>query len=94
MAKRTRHDQVRPDPRGVTQQSAAGVIVPAQFAVAYIPVLQGVFGTRAIGLLDGILIVIAGAAFCAVIEVEKQLRLRLGSAAMPADDAGPVPLSA
>ncbi|MFN3389687.1 MAG: HAD-IC family P-type ATPase [Allosphingosinicella sp.] len=57
--------------------AALAIILPAQFAVTYAPVLQGVFGTRAIGLLDGLLIVVCGAAFFAVIEIEKQLRLRL-----------------
>ena len=57
--------------------TALAVIVPAQFAVTYLPVLQNVFGTRAIPLFDGILILAAGATFFAIVEVEKQLRLRL-----------------
>jgi magnesium-transporting ATPase (P-type) len=60
--------------------TAIAVIVPAQFAVTYMPVLQGIFGTRAVGLIDGLLIVAAGAIFFAIIEVEKQLRLRLREA--------------
>lgn len=47
----------------------------AQFAVTYLPPLQQVFGTQAVPLFDGLLIVIVGAAFFAVIETEKQLRL-------------------
>lgn len=49
----------------------------AQFAITYIPLLQGVFDTQAVPLLDGMLIVGVGIALFAVIETEKQLRLRL-----------------
>lgn len=56
---------------------AIAIIVPAQFAVTYVPVLQEILGTRSIPLFDGMLIVVAGVVFFAVIEVEKQLRLRL-----------------
>lgn len=47
----------------------------AQFVVTYLPVLQGIFGTEAVPLLDGLLIVGVGAIFFAIIEIEKQLRL-------------------
>ncbi len=50
-------------------------ITLAQFAVTYVPPLQQVFGTQAVPLLDGILIVAVGAVFFAVIESEKQLRI-------------------
>jgi len=43
--------------------------------VTYLPALQQVFGTRAVPLLDGVVIVALGAVFFAVIEAEKQLRL-------------------
>jgi hypothetical protein len=36
-----------------------------------------VFGTRAVSLLDGLIIVAVGAVFFAVIEAEKQARLAL-----------------
>jgi magnesium-transporting ATPase (P-type) len=49
----------------------------AQFAVTYAPPLQAVFGTRAVPLFDGLLIVAVGAVFFAVIEAEKQTRLAL-----------------
>ncbi len=52
-------------------------ITAAQFAVTYLPPLQAVFGTRAVPLQDGLMIVALGVAFLAVVEVEKQLRLRL-----------------
>ncbi len=56
--------------------SVLGVTV-AQFAVTYLPSLQGVFGTAAVSLGDGLLIVAIGVVFFALLEIEKQLRLRL-----------------
>jgi len=50
-------------------------ITLAQFLVTYLPPLQQVFGTRAVPLTDGILIVAVGAVFFAIIETEKQIRL-------------------
>jgi len=47
----------------------------AQFAFTYLPVLQGVFLTEPVSLLDGLLVVGVGVAFFAVIETEKQIRL-------------------
>jgi magnesium-transporting ATPase (P-type) len=55
--------------------AAVIAVTAAQFAITYLPPLQGVFGTRAVPFADGVLIVAAGAAFFAIIEVEKQLRL-------------------
>lgn len=52
-------------------------IVAAQFSFTYFPPFQQVFGTAPVPLLDGMLIVAAGAAFFAVIETEKQIRLRV-----------------
>jgi magnesium-transporting ATPase (P-type) len=54
-------------------------ISAAQFFVTYTPALQKVFGTRAVPLIDGFIIVAVGAAFFAVIEAEKQIRLALRS---------------
>ena len=51
----------------------------AQFAITYLPPLQSVFGTRPVPLLDGVLIVIVGAVFFALIEMEKQMRLALAN---------------
>jgi magnesium-transporting ATPase (P-type) len=48
----------------------------AQFAVTYWPPLQRVFDTRAVPVQDGLLIVGIGAAFFAIVEIEKQVRLR------------------
>lgn len=52
-------------------------ITIAQFAVTYVPALQAVLGTRPVPLMDGVLIVVVGAAFFAIIEIEKQIRLGL-----------------
>jgi len=49
----------------------------AQFAITYFPPLQTIFETEAVPLLDGLLIVGVGVALFAIIEIEKQLRLRL-----------------
>ncbi|MBB1492790.1 cation-transporting P-type ATPase [Paracoccus sp. MC1854] len=53
------------------------VITGAQFAVTYLPLLQAVLGTEPVPLADGLLIVGLGAAFFALIEIEKQIRLGL-----------------
>jgi len=52
----------------------------AQFAITYAPPMQGVFDTRAVPFLDGVLIVAIGVVFFLVIECEKQIRLRLQKA--------------
>ena len=48
-----------------------------QFAITYLPWLQSVFETEAIGLFDGLLIMAVGIIMFSVIEFEKQIRLRL-----------------
>jgi magnesium-transporting ATPase (P-type) len=52
-------------------------ITAAQFAVTYLPPLQVLLGTEPVPLADGLLIVAVGAAFFAMIEIEKQIRLGL-----------------
>ncbi|MBX9944167.1 MAG: HAD-IC family P-type ATPase [Reyranella sp.] len=52
-------------------------ITAAQFAVTYLPPVQVVLGTQPVPLMDGFLIVAVGAAFFAIIEIEKQIRLGL-----------------
>ncbi|MFN3645307.1 MAG: HAD-IC family P-type ATPase [Gemmobacter sp.] len=52
-------------------------ITAAQFAVTYLPPMQAVLGTVAVPLADGVLILAVGAAFFAIIEIEKQIRLGL-----------------
>jgi hypothetical protein len=56
-----------------------GIITVAQFAITYIPLLQGIFGTEAISFKDGVLIVGVGVLLLIIIEVEKQIRLRFRS---------------
>ncbi|MEQ9109004.1 MAG: cation-transporting P-type ATPase [Rhodospirillaceae bacterium] len=53
------------------------VITVAQFAITYLPLLQTVFVTEPIPFLDGVLIVAVGVALFAIIETEKQIRLRV-----------------
>ncbi|SPH18119.1 putative cation-transporting ATPase F [Defluviimonas aquaemixtae] len=53
------------------------VIVTAQFAVTYLPLAQAVMGTRAVPIVDGVLMIGIGVVFFAIIEVEKQLKLSL-----------------
>jgi calcium-translocating P-type ATPase len=53
------------------------VITAAQFAVTYLPPFQALLGTEPVPLADGLLIVAVGAAFFAMIEIEKQIRLGL-----------------
>ena len=53
------------------------IITVAQFAVTYLAPLQSVLGTESVPLYDGILIIGIGAAFFALIEIEKQIRLGL-----------------
>ncbi|UIJ72474.1 cation-transporting P-type ATPase [Aurantimonas sp. HBX-1] len=52
-------------------------VTAAQFAFTYLPFMQRAFGTVAVPLADGVLIVGIGIVFFALIEVEKQLRLAL-----------------
>ena len=54
------------------------VITGAQFAVTYLPPLQLLLGTQPVALADGFMIVGIGVLFLLVIEIEKQIRLRLG----------------
>ncbi len=50
-------------------------VTAAQVAITYLPPLQILFGTRAVPVTDGLLIVAIGAVFLALIETEKQMRL-------------------
>ena len=52
-------------------------VTAAQFAMTYVPLMQQVFGTVPVSLADGALIVGVGAAFFALLEIEKQIRLGL-----------------
>ena len=50
-------------------------VTAAQLAVTYLPPLQIVFGTEAVPVFDGLLILGVGVIFFALIETEKQMRL-------------------
>lgn len=75
-------------------------ITIAQFAVTYLPLFQALLGTRPVPLADGLLVVATGVIFLAVVEAEKQVRLRLfrpAQAPLPPapppgqDSSGPTP---
>ena len=55
-------------------------IIAAQFAITYLPPLQVIFGTQNVSFFDGLLILVIGAVFFALIEAEKQMRLALSGA--------------
>lgn len=59
--------------------AVVAVITLAQFAVTYLPPLQRIFATVSIPFADGVLVVGIGAALFAIIETEKQIRLRLSA---------------
>jgi magnesium-transporting ATPase (P-type) len=52
-------------------------VVVAQLAMTYVPAMQKVFKTEAIGLIDGLLVIAIGVALFAIVETEKQIRLHL-----------------
>ena len=53
------------------------LVTLAQLAITYLPPLQMLLGTEAVPLEDGLVIVGAGIAFFALVEIEKQIRLGL-----------------
>ena len=53
------------------------MVTLAQLAITYLPPLQAIFATEAVPLQDGLLVLAIGVALFVVIELEKQLRLRL-----------------
>ena len=55
-------------------------VVLAQLALTYIPALQKMFKTEAIGVTDGLIVIAIGVALFAIVETEKQIRLHLRSA--------------
>jgi len=52
-------------------------VIIGQVAITYIPMFQSVFDTEAVSLFDLILIVFLGMILFMIIEIEKQLRLRI-----------------
>ncbi len=63
--------------RWKVQSVGTMLCVWVQFDVTYLPPLQQVLCTRPVPLMEGVLIVAIGAAFFALIEIEKQIRLVL-----------------
>ncbi|QPG04734.1 cation-transporting P-type ATPase [Salinimonas marina] len=57
--------------------AAVIVVTLGQFAITYLPWLQTVFETQAINLFDGVLIITVGVIMFFIIEIEKQIRLRV-----------------
>ena len=55
--------------------ATVGAVTAAQLAITYLPPLKSVFGTKAVPLFDGFLIIAVGAIFFALVEMEKQMRL-------------------
>ncbi|MBK9663895.1 MAG: cation-transporting P-type ATPase [Nitrosomonas sp.] len=53
------------------------IITVAQLAITYLPPLQTIFATEALPFLDGLLVIGIGVALFAILETEKQIRLRL-----------------
>ena len=53
------------------------VVTMAQLAFTYLPPLQTLFASKAVPFLDGLLVIGIGVALFAIIETEKQIRLRL-----------------
>ena len=67
---------------------AVAVVVLAQFAFTYLPIMQAWFETRAVPIIDGMIIVAAGIVFMLILEAEKMLlrRVRIfGERSAPAD---------
>lgn len=54
------------------------VVVAGQFAFTYLPVMQGIFASRPVPLMEGIVIVLVGVALMVICEVEKTLFRRTG----------------
>ena len=57
---------------------AVAIVVVAQFAFTYLPIMQRLFDTRPVGLNDGLLIVGVGAAVMVLLEIEKNIMRRTG----------------
>lgn len=54
---------------------AVVVVIVAQAAITYLPALQAVFGTQAVGLTDGVLVLGMGVVLFVLVELEKRMRL-------------------
>lgn len=58
--------------------AALAVVVGAQFAFTYLPLMQELFHSRPLSLADGLLIVASGVAMMIVLEMEKNIMRRMG----------------
>jgi magnesium-transporting ATPase (P-type) len=66
-----------------------GVVVVAQLAFTYIPVMHTIFGTRPVSLFEGAVVVGVGVALLFVVEIEKRVRRTL----MDSGRAEPAPVA-
>ncbi|SFI85194.1 HAD-IC family P-type ATPase [Albimonas pacifica] len=57
--------------------ACVAAVTAAQVAITYLPPLQSAFGTQAVPLTDGLLIIAVGIVFFALLEAEKRIRLAL-----------------
>lgn len=55
------------------------LVTLGQFAITYLPILQTVFETEAVALLDGMIIIALGVMLFVCVEIEKQLRIRFSA---------------
>lgn len=58
--------------------TAIGVVFAAQLAFTYLPVMNKLFGSRPLSLVEGLIIIAIGAGLMLLIEAEKVLMRRLG----------------
>jgi magnesium-transporting ATPase (P-type) len=68
------------------------VVLVAQLAITYLPMLQPLFGTEAIGWQGCLVILGIGVLFYLLLEVEKQLRLRWFTPLMAAQQEQQAPV--
>ncbi len=57
---------------------AIAVVIAAQLAFTYLPLMHRLFATRPVALADGLLIIAVGALAMVILEVEKRVMRRLG----------------
>jgi magnesium-transporting ATPase (P-type) len=63
---------------------AVSVVIAAQFAFTYLPFMNRVFGTQPLSFGTGVVIVTAGVAIMALLEIEKLVLRRAGRLTVPA----------
>jgi magnesium-transporting ATPase (P-type) len=51
------------------------ILVIAQFLITYLPLLQKIFETSAVSIIDGLILIGIGITFFAILETEKQIRI-------------------